>query len=437
MILRIVFIVIIVAMGGQINAQVINNFQSLYAANKFQQLIDYSESLLEKDKSNFEAWYYKGLAEQSLYRYKYSAISFKKALEYASDSSNVLYSLANVLTKGGDRDGAINIYKNILETDSTYIAAKAKLAGLYKGRKDYIKASDIYTQLIKQDSANGYFYSQLAYCCSKLGLKNAASDYYFTAFKLNIQDFYSVKGFLSELVKQKYYEDAQAYIDTFLFIFPNNLYLFKQQAFLAAIGGNYRDAVEGFQKVVELGDTSMFTCKYYGQSLYNNGNYADAVYWLSKYLENHPSDAKNLFIIGVACQKDYQYENSLDHFAALEAILFDKQTLARIYVERANTYVAFGEYQGFRDSTGVKKKASCKLALESLLAAEAMYPDNYTIYKYLGGFYDDKMKNAQIALYYYQIYYNKLDTKTINEKQLIWIQDKLGKLKEEVHFIGE
>lgn len=412
------------------------NIIEQYNLRNYAQVIVYSDNVIETGEATYETWYYRGLSQQALYKYHNAIQSFLKAKNLSADEQSISYVLANAWEQSGNTIKAIELYNEILVQDSSHILSLARIAAIQKNKKDWLNAMESYTKLINQDSINAYFYSQLAFCCSKIGLTQHASEYYFTAYKLNTKDFKSVKGFISEIIKQKYYEDAIAYIDSFSVAFPDNIFLLKQKAFLSAIGGNYLQAVEEFGKVTQLGDSSMFTCKYYGQSLYNNGNYAEAIFWLDKYLAKHTDDAKNQLICGIACLKDYQYQNSLDHFAIVENIIYNKKNIAQLAIERAHTQIAYGDYYGFRDSTGRKKEEYYKLGLDSFMEAEGMDPDNPKVYKELGNFYDIKMKDAQLALYFYQNYYNKLDPNKIDGHHLQWIQDKLGELKEEVHFIG-
>ena len=213
--------------------------------------------------------------------------------------------------------------------------------------------------------------------------------------------------------------------------------ILKQKAYIAALGGNYLDAVNDFEKVTQLGDSSLFTCKYYGQSLYNNGEYGKAVFWLGRFLDKKPDDFQNQLIMGLACQNDYQYKKSLKHLNIALLLQYDKKMVARIFIETGNTYVKYGDYYGFRDSTGIKAAENYKMALDNYLLAQEQTPDNFKIYRTLGSFYETKLKDAKVALYYYKKYYKEMDTDQIDEEQLVWIQSKISKLTEEVHFIGE
>jgi tetratricopeptide (TPR) repeat protein len=419
-----------------LHAQTNNNPAELFQQQNYDNVIDACTHLIASEPRNFEAWYYKGLAEQALYRFSDAVKSLQQAVELTEQKEPILFTLGTILESDGNDEEAIAVYEKLLAIDSLHIPAKARLAKVFKDQKEYLYATGYYSQLVKYDSTNSFFYSELAYCCQKMGLTIPATEYYKKAISLNPTNLKTGRQFISMLIDDKYYDVALAVIDTFLIPFPNNLHLLKQQAYIKAIGGNYLEAVKLFSHIVHLGDTSLFTSKYYGQSLYNNGQYHEAAYWLYKYLEAVPGDSKNQFILGLAYQNDYQYEKSLEHLTIAREQLYPKELLSRISTEMATTYTMYGAYCSYRDSLKANTESYYKLAVDNLLEALELYPEDYTIYNKLGHFYEENMKDKKVALYYYELYYKKLDSQKISPLQLEWIQNKIQMLKEEIHFAG-
>lgn len=409
----------------------------LFNEAKYNDAIELANSKIYIDSTNFNAWYYKGLSQNALYKYSEAVLSFEHALKLNKSKIVVLSVLANTLESSGNDVKAIETYKELIAIDSLHISARVRLAQIYKGQKDYIPAIELFSDLIELDSTNGYFYSQLAYCCDKFGFDDPVIGYYEKAVELNPNDLKSGRSLISELINSKYYIDAINYVDIFLVRFPNNINLLKKKAYISAIGGNYLEAVQGFQNVVELGDSSLFTCKYYGQSLYNNGEYEKAVFWLGRFIDVKPDDFQNQLILGLACQHDYQYEKSIYHFNRALSLKYNRDIIARIYTETGNTLSKQGDFLGFRDSTGLQAPEKYKMALENYMLAVNLQPEDNEMNKLLGTFYENKMKEKKVALFYFKEYYKNLDTNNINEHKLIWVQDKITKLTEEVHFIGD
>ena len=414
-----------------------NDFVKLFNQAKYYEAVESANKAIAIDSTNFEAWYYKGLSQKALYKFSKATISLEKAVGLTNNKKPVLLALGSAQESAGSKAMAINTYNKLIAIDSTNIPANVRLAKIYRAQKNYGKAVELFSGLVKLDSTNGYFYSQLAYCCNKYGFTDPVITYYEKAIELNANDFESCNNLVKELTVQKLYEKAANMADTFLTRFPDNIHLLKQKAYIAALGGTYADAVKGFEKVAQLDDSSLFTCKYYGQSLYNNGEYEKAIFWLGRFLDKKPGDFQNQFIMGMACQLDYQYIKSIEHLSNALFIEYDKKMISHIFVETGNTWSKYGDYLGFRDTTGLQAPKKYKLALDNYLLAQELTPDDSKIYRVLGVFYETKMKDAKIALYYYEKYYQKLDTNKTNEHTLIWIQDKIKRLKEEVHFIGE
>jgi tetratricopeptide (TPR) repeat protein len=435
--MRILIIIFFTGIVLSVHAQKVAEIQTWYTTNQFQKTLDACNNGLNSGKSTYDIWYYKGLSELALYRFNDAVISLNQAVKLSDDKTGILFTLANACEQAGNYEQALATYQSILQIDSLHIPAKARIAKVYLNQKEYLKAMDYYSQLVKQDTNNAYFYSELAYCCDKMGLKEPSISFYLQTITLNPLDLKSANELIQNFIDEKHYSKAFAFIDTFLIRFPDNIRLLKQQAYLSAIGGNYLDAVRQFQHIVNLGDTSLFTSKYYGQSLYNNGQYPEAIVWLKRYLYLQPSDSRNQFILGMAYQKDYKYIQSQMHLEMALTQLYDKAMFARIFEEKATTFLMHGDYIGFRDSTGLKKAEYYQNAINCYLEALDLTPDDYTIYRALGLAYETKFNDLKLALYYYELYYKKLDSKKITEDELDWIQKKIAHLKEEMHFIGD
>jgi len=408
-----------------------------YNNAQYQKAIDFANKKVITAKPDFIIWYYKGLSEMALCKYPDAEKSFKNAIKEDSLSVPALLSLAKTYEIAGNTENALNNYSKILKTDSTNIVAKTKSASIYIKKKKYSKAAFLYSDLIKQDSLNGWFYGQYAYCLGKLALVRESDKYYKKAIKLAPENKTIVVRMIRQLILNKRYETADKYIDTFLLRFPDDMFLLKQKAFIAAFGGNYLDAIRQFKYITELGDSSLFTLKYYGQSLYNNCDYSDAIFWLSRYVKINLNDTKNQYILALAYQKDYKYKESLNSFDLVFEQIYDTDLISDVFVEKANTFSAYGDYLKYRDSTKTKSKKKYKAALDNYLKAKELNPSNNDINRMIAVLYETKIKNDRLALYYYKKYYQNLDAKKTNEYQLAWIQEKITELTEKLHFAVE
>ena len=234
------FLIIVFVLVSLVNlqAQTNNHPAALFQQQQYAKVIDACNGLIASELQNFEAWYYKGLAEQALYRFNDAVKSLQQAVELTQQKEPILFTLGTLLESDGNDEEAIAVYEKLLSIDSLHIPAKARLAKVFKDQKEYLYAADYYSQLVKHDSTNSFFYAELAYCCQKMGLTLPATEYYQKAISLNPTNLKTGRQFISMLVDDKYYDVALAVIDTFIVQYPNNLHLLKQQAYIKAIGGN-------------------------------------------------------------------------------------------------------------------------------------------------------------------------------------------------------
>ncbi len=414
-----------------------DDLQSLYIEQKYDAVISLANKQIEQKKANADTYYYKGLAEQMFFKFTDAMVSFELAMACDTTNLSVQLALAGSAEMAGNNPKAIAVYKKMIEKEASSTLAKARLAHIYKSQKEFGSAIELYSDLVKADSTNGYFYSQLAQCCSKFGLSEPAIDYYITATTLNPTDYESAKDLVNELLENKFYTEAHTYIDTFLVLFNGDLYFKKQNGLLYALEGFHLESVRTFSAIVAAGDSSQFTCKYYGQSLYNNGQYPEAVYWLDRYLKQAPDDTKNQFIMGLACQKDYQYEKSLYHLNTAYEQLYNPDLLARLSFETGNTQAAYGKYLAFRDSTKIKARDKFDLATQNYVKALEIKPQYPIVLLTLAQHYETNLHDLQMAVYYYEKYYKTLDPMNVEPYEIEWVEQKITRLKEEQHFKGK
>jgi tetratricopeptide (TPR) repeat protein len=414
-----------------------HNIVYYYNNAEYQKAVELAEKQIATAEPDFTVWYYKGLSEKVLSRYSDAAVSLTNAVNIDSTSISAWLPLAQVYKITGNIQKAIDSYNKILAMDSANITAKSSLANIFLKKEKYDSAAELYLQLIKQDSLNDWFYGQYAYCLGKMRLIRESDFYYKKAIQLNPGNKTVVVRMIRQFISNKRYETAEKYIDTFLLRFRDDIYLLKQKAFISAFSGNYLSAVRQFKHITELGDSSLFTLKYYGQSLYNNGEYADAIFWLSKYVSIKPNDTKNMYILALAYQKDYKYQKSLKQLNLVFEQIYNTKVISDVFVEKGNTLLAYGDYLSYRDSMKTQSKTKYKESLSSYKKAQELNSSNNDINKKIAILYETKLKNDQLALYYYNRYYKNLNTKETDEYLLAWVQKKITELTEKLHFEGE
>jgi tetratricopeptide (TPR) repeat protein len=430
------FVVILSSLSLFTKAQ--NDLSVLFASGQYSQTIQLAENILATDSTRFDGWYYRAMSQSALYRYSMAIGSFQKALKYTNDSIPVLFLLAQTCDNAGNRQDALEFYQSVILKDSSYVPAKARLAAIYLNQRNYLKAIELYSSLIKNDTTNSYFYSRLAYACNQLGLTPAAIEYYNQAIQLNNEDAESAAKLLEIYMDVKFlFPEADSVADTLLALFPNQVDLLKNKACIRSTLGDFPGAIALFQQVVEMGDSSLFTCQNYGNTLFNNSNYPEAIYWLRRYASERPDNTDNLYVLALACQRDYRYQESLNLFDSVLMQIYNKVNIARTVADRAQTYKIYGDYLNFRDSVKSQAKVMYQLSLDDLNQTIDLDPKRAETYLKLANLYELQLHNLQMALKYYEKYLQVLPPPTGGLDRRDWLENKIRSLKEELHFKGE
>ncbi len=413
-------------------SQGVNDFQKLYDNGKYKQVIEQSDKLLSENDTIFNFWYYRGLSQYEMFQYPNAIISLNKALTLTSDTLSVKYLLADIYEKSSNNNEAINIYKQILNLDTTNIHVLAKLGKLHRAELNYPQAVMCYSNLLKIDSTNSYFYSQLATCLSKMGTEPLSGLYHLASYTYDSLNVSYMQNYLASLMKQQLSDSAKAFIDTSLTRFPTNTYLIRNKAFLLTVKEQFLEGIKEFQRAVELGDTSLFTCKYYGQALFENADYDKAIFWLELYLKEKPKDFNNQLLIAIAYQKNYEYEKSLKAISKIFETTYNKKRIVAVLKERINTNTAYVKYLNNRDSLPQQAKKIHNSTFRDLKEAEFLDNNDYWVCKSLADYYYKKEQLKTALFYYEKCYAQKKNSK--NKFLIQYYEQTIRNIKEELHF---
>jgi tetratricopeptide (TPR) repeat protein len=409
---------------------------SLYNSGKYSESIRYADSLLKTDSTNSKLWYNLGLAQSAVYRFSSAIFSYQQALKYATDSTRLMFVLAQTYESTGQRKQAVEEYKSIIRIDTLFLPAKARLASIYTMQQNYLPAIELYSSLIRQDSTNGYFYSKLAYCCGEIGMIPAAINYYNQAISLNSGDENAANNLVELLIQTRQFEMADSTVNSLLCLFPNSIDLLKDKACIVSTLGFYTEAIALFKQVVEKGDSSLTTCKNFGNTLFNNGNYPEACFWLRRYANDKPDDTDNLFYLALACQRDYRYEEAIGLLDTVLLQIYNTKSIARTFAERGQTYEMYGNYLNFRDSTKTLAASKYKASLADRYQSLQLEPNQFEVNLQLARMYEKQVVDLKKALMHYQNCRNLAPENKELYGNYEWLDSKIAHLKEELHFKG-
>jgi tetratricopeptide (TPR) repeat protein len=420
------FLLVITMLPLLLKAQ--TDISQLYNQAQYQKVIQITDSLPLNDSTGYTPLFYRGLAQLALYRYADAIGTFEKALPFTTDSVQLMYLLAQAYDNGGNRQQAVKNYQLVVQKDSLYVPAKARLAFIYSLEKEFFPAIELYSSLIRYDSTNSYFYSKLAYCCTQTGIIPAALSYYQQAINYNRNDAESANKMINILLETNQFHEADSILDTLMITFPSDVDLIIKKACTQSVFGEYPEAIRLFKKAVQMGDSSLYMCKNYGNTLYNNGDFAESIFWLRRYAKECPEDDKNLYYLAIACQKDYRFQESLGLFDTLLMHVYNKPAIAQTFNDRAQTCKMYGDYLNYRDTTRTLAAPMYTASLNDLNQSVELNPKDSECYLKIGNLYEYQFHNTPMAVKYYEKYLQVLPEKPETDYMRDLLEQKVKSL---------
>jgi tetratricopeptide (TPR) repeat protein len=408
----------------------------LYSKKNYTELENKCAALLKTNPKRISAWQYLTLCYNDQYKYMEVKDTYQKALKHFPENRNFKYQLAVVTEKLGNENQAVALWNEIFEQDSTHMPTLHQLATYYRGEQNYFKAIGFYNRMVQIDSLNPVFWSGLAYCCDKNSLIEPAIAYYGNALFINPDDAVSTKRLANIYLDYKSYTIADSLVNAYLNRNPNDIKMISFSAYVLGLEGRYLESIEVFKKAIQKGDSTPFTCKYYGQCLYNNGNYEEAAIWLKKYLKTTKKSPAQMYILALALHKSYQYEKSIKEFNKLLEEMYNPKQITKIYCNLADCHADYAKYLEHRSDSLQRHKKHYQEAIDNFVTASDKFTDYPDALYALAQLYDTDLHNEKMALYYFERYYQKADLKNMSDYKFNYLKKRIAQLKEEVHFIG-
>lgn len=399
------------------------------------QALDEAELLVDEQlhlKDSQAVWfYYKGLIKSRQYQYLQAEAAYRKATQLDDVYKPYWHALANTYLKLGNANKGIAIYNEHLLNDTLVLSYGGELAAIYVKERMYKEACKLYDSLLTIDADNYYFYKQLGLCYSRLGQRIKGRKCYLRALELNKHDvdLYSRLG--NSFIKDRAFKKAQIIVKRGLKISPKDVGLHKILAYSLYLDRAFTESIQGFSKVLSLGDTSGFTKKYLGLALFRDHQWDTSAVWLRDAAKTQPTDFEVQFYAGSALVRAEEPMWALYHLSmALGSLQPPNDLLAEVYSELGEAYVV---YENYKQAARFFKKAYEK--------------DSKAIYSFkLGNVYDRYLNNPKLAVSYYDGYLRLLPDEIAMQDTLSGqanvslpqiARTRIKAINEELFFAGE
>ena len=355
---------------------------------EFQKVLD---KINEKDEKNSDIQLLdlKATALKGLNRYREAIPVYEKLLK--NDTSNLgnIIDLANCYQSTGDYKNAQQYYRKALTLSPQNIYLYQQLADALYQDEDYQNAI-VYYAYAHTEHSSGYLSKQLARCFDNLERTDTAIYYYQQAITVNPFDSQTAYR-LANLYRQKEdYVDALDVTGSYLSHDSTNVKMLKLDGYLNFLNKDFTGAINSFRKCISLKDTSAFTNKYLGYSLFKVKEYQEAKDYLEKAFLEDTTNIELCYTLGLSCDYSVYKKAGIDYLSrTIELATPSSLFLSQVYQDLAVANTGFYKYEE---------------ALDAYLKAYELNPGDTLLIFRIASHYDNWIKDREKALEYYQVF---------------------------------
>lgn len=335
------------------NAQEV--LDSVFQAENYQLALELAKTCIEADTTNFNCYEKAGLSAFKLGNFLETKNALLKAEELQNDNQKVMKLLANV----------------------------------YEQEENIPKAIKYYNRLLKQDSINSLYYRKLGQLYHKAEMYHDAFPYYAQAYKLNSNDFYTIKGMVDLLTGNKDFELADSILTEALLVDSTNIQFTLMSARSKYIQKDYQLTVDKIETLSGKLDLNNYYSKMVGFSYMQIDSLDKAIFYLSKSLVGESKPEHASYYLGIAYEKKGETELALEYYDKAREAGTSKDldlyhhSMAKLYKEQNKLKEAIHHY-----------------------TEATKHSDDPVLIFLLAQVCDDYYKDKNIAIRYYKKYEN-------------------------------
>ena len=381
----------------------------------FKRVIDTCKQILVVDTLNSEVYYKLGLAYQNLLSDDKSFDCFLQAATISPDNNNYNFTLAkNYYTKGKNSQ-AKPILLKLCTSDSMNWAYAYYLTSIYMQEQKYDESIIIYDRFYKQDSTNYVFMDKIGFACLRKGDSDRAIDMFNSSLALNPKNLNAIKNVAYLYAVTNRIDTAIQLLTRGIEIDPADMDLYARRAALNYSINYNKRALNDYLKILSSGDSSFLYLKRAGIGYTNNFQRKEAMVYLLKAYKKDTADSEVLNFLA----RNYRDLNDLRNSALYYNKIINILTPA-IYQLGLN-FILLAE---------VLKSGNQYNDAISAYTKSQEYRSDISIYINIANLYDEKLKNTPKAIYYYELFLDKVKTSQMNYTK-VYIQA----IKERVEYL--
>jgi len=255
----------------------------------------------------------------------------------------------------GNYDQAIFYYDKALKSDHTNALLKYNYARLLSKTKKRQQAYSLFKELLETDNSNPNFHYELGLILEKAKdsiSKVEAQKRFYNTYKLDKTHQKAIfKIAKHHLVKRKH-DTVAKYIEEGLKYYANNKELISLKAQNYYWQDNYKNAIIWFEKLIELGESSLFIHEKLSLNYLKMYNYNKAIEHGLLALKFDPKNATNLYILGQLYTRVEDFTNAENYIK--QSLELSDISLYREYLTLSNV---LNRQKKYKESLKILQKA--------------------------------------------------------------------------------
>ena len=402
----------------------------MFLNGEFQETIDSCTAILRGDSSETWVWFILGQSQKALLQYDNALESLEKARIYQPEYIPLLQALGGTWSALGNHRKALEIFQHILVIDSTQIHARIESGHALQKQNRHQEALGIFQELVLQDPSQYAYHKELGMAYLKADSLKKAAWFLHNALNINSNDQNLVSQLATLYNNREDHALALNVVQLGLRHDTMALSLRALEAYCHYLLEKPDTAALLFERVHEMGDSSMFTTKYYALSLLELERFEEALPLLHRVFNNDTTIAQHCYYIASAQYGLQNYDSARTYYQQTIQILKPPPRLeATIYRDLGRTETYLGKYTD---------------ALNYYQSSLNLDPDAYEALFYIGSLYDYRLDNKQLAMDYYQKFLDQseFDPEALNEDEGGKITlpkaayHRIVQIREDLHFEG-
>jgi tetratricopeptide (TPR) repeat protein len=400
-----------------------NQLDLLLINGDYNQVVSDCSDLIKKDSLNPELYFKLGLAYQSLMLNDKSFEAYQQAVQLAPDSKKYNLSLAKIFYNIGKTKLAQPIFENLCKQDTLNWVYSYFLSDIYMQKGLYADALKIYKKFYALDTLNTLYLDKVAFCNLRMDSLDKSIELFEKSKLLNSKNTSTYKN-LSYLYSRKNMIDTAIYqLNKGIEIDSTDIDIYSRRGDIYYSQNWHFRARPDYFRVLASGDSSKVVLKKLGIGFAYNSQPTDAINFLLLSYQKDSSDFETTSYIGQSYYKLKQYKKSIKYYNRVLKLL---STISRqidyTNILLADSYKDSGQYNEAINyySKSIDFKYSARMCLV------------------IANIYDEKLKNYEKAISYYQLFFNNLqknefvlgDEYVANvKKRLDWLIENRNKKK--------